>query len=263
MDGAAIPDHQQPPREVGGQLLQEPRRIYTLEGPVLDPSVQPALGGDATDYRQMVSAEWYPEHWSLAPGRIGLDHQGQQVATRLVYEDDGPALVPAFFECQASAPLSSAGWLPRPAGWHVSAASPAPPILLEDAAHLGRVVLDPEVASDDLGHPGLGPDVATKAQGRWPWPAIPVAGAAAGGPIWAGDREVCSGAGLVAMGPGPAQPLADGPLLTPKAAAMRCCGQPSWDSSQARRRRPSRQLVACWEYSAVIHSSMPAIHPDV
>jgi hypothetical protein len=40
-----------------------------------------------------------------------------------------------------------------------------PPILLEDAAHLGRVVLDPEVASDDLGHPRLGPDVATKAQG--------------------------------------------------------------------------------------------------
>jgi hypothetical protein len=44
----------------------------------------------------------------------------------------------------------------------------APPILLEDAAHLGRVVLDPEVASDDLGYSGLGPDVTTKAQGRWP-----------------------------------------------------------------------------------------------
>ena len=42
------------------------------------------------------------------------------------------------------------------------------------------------------------------------------------------------------------------PLVTPKAAAMRCCGQP-WNSSQARRRRPSCQLVACWEYSAVIH----------
>ena len=44
----------------------------------------------------------------------------------------------------------------------------APPILLEDAAHLGRVVFDPEVASDDLGYSGLGPDVTTKAQGRWP-----------------------------------------------------------------------------------------------
>src|ERR687891_1918962 len=32
VDGAAIPDHQQPHRDVGGQLLQEPRRIYTPEG---------------------------------------------------------------------------------------------------------------------------------------------------------------------------------------------------------------------------------------
>jgi hypothetical protein len=48
VDGAAIPDHQQPHRDVGGQLLQEPRRIYTPEGPVLDPGVQPAVGGDAT-----------------------------------------------------------------------------------------------------------------------------------------------------------------------------------------------------------------------
>src|SRR5918999_1624637 len=90
VDGAAIPDDQQPHRDVGGQPLQEPRRIYTPEGPVLDPSVQPAVGGDATDYRQMVSAEGYPEHRSLALGCIGLDHQGQQVATRLVHEDDGP-----------------------------------------------------------------------------------------------------------------------------------------------------------------------------
>jgi hypothetical protein len=41
----------------------------------------------------------------------------------------------------------------------------APVVLLEDAPHLGRVVLDPEVASDDLGHSRLGPNVATKAQG--------------------------------------------------------------------------------------------------
>ena len=63
---------------------------------------------------------------------------------------------------------------PAPDGRLVPLAGPperllaALPILLEDAAHLGRVVLDPEVASDDLGHPGLGPDVATKAKGLWP-----------------------------------------------------------------------------------------------
>src|SRR5688500_7460159 len=68
VDGAATPDHQQAHRDVGGQRLEEPRRIYPPEGPVLDPSVQPAMGGDATDYRQMVPAEGHPEHWSLAPG---------------------------------------------------------------------------------------------------------------------------------------------------------------------------------------------------
>src|SRR5918999_1622701 len=168
VEGAAIPDEQQPHRDVGGPLLQEPRRIYTPEGPVLDPSVQPAMGGDATDYQQMVPAQWYPEHWSLAPGRIGLDHQGQQVATRFVHEDDGPAFVPGLFGARASASLSSAGWLLRPAvardGW----ASGGSTHTAEDAAHLGRVVFDPEVASDDLGYSGLGPDVTTKAQGRWP-----------------------------------------------------------------------------------------------
>jgi hypothetical protein len=60
---------------------------------------------------------------------------------------------------------------PAPDGIFVPLAGPfqrflaAPVVLLEDAPHLGRVVLDPEVASDDLGYPGLGPNVATKAQG--------------------------------------------------------------------------------------------------
>lgn len=43
VDGAAIPDDQQPHRDVGGQLLQEPCRIYPLEGPVLDPAVMPLI----------------------------------------------------------------------------------------------------------------------------------------------------------------------------------------------------------------------------
>jgi hypothetical protein len=54
---------------------------------------------------------------------------------------------------------------PGPDGIFVPLAGPfqrflsAPVVLLEDAPHLGRV------ASDDLGYPGLGPNVATKAQG--------------------------------------------------------------------------------------------------
>src|SRR5919106_4585794 len=64
-----------------------------------------------------------PEKRGLAPGGIGLYHQGQQVAAGLVYEDHGPVFVPGLFSGQASAPLSSAGWRLRPVGWHVSEAS--------------------------------------------------------------------------------------------------------------------------------------------
>jgi hypothetical protein len=39
--------------------------------------VQPALGSDATDYRQVIPAEGHPEHWSLAPGGQDLCPQGQ------------------------------------------------------------------------------------------------------------------------------------------------------------------------------------------
>ena len=49
-----------------------------------------------------------------------------------------------------------------------------------------------------------------------PGPAIPVAAAAAGGPIWAGDREACGGAELGDRGHGPAEPLADGPFAHPQ-----------------------------------------------
>src|ERR687896_1601967 len=114
VDGAAIPDNQQPHRDVGGQVSQEAGGIPAAEGPVLYPGVQPAMGSNAADHREMVPAEGCPEHWGLASGGIGLDHQGQQVAAGLVYEDDAPAFLPGLFSGRASAPLSSAGWLLRP-----------------------------------------------------------------------------------------------------------------------------------------------------
>src|SRR5919106_3744975 len=122
----------------------------------------------------------------------------------------------------------------------------APVVLLEDAPHLGGVVLDPEVASDDLGHSGLGPHVAAKAQGLGSLDQqfqqlepllVGQLGPRPGGLRWCG-----------AWGPSALARLSHwltAPLDTPRASAMRCWCHPSWNSSQARRRRPSRQLVAC------------------
>src|ERR687892_748673 len=120
VNGTAIPDDQQPHRDVGGQVPQETGCIPTTEGPVLYLGVQPAMGGDA--------ANWSRCWW------VNLDL--------------------------------------RPGGW------------------------------------------------RW-----------------------CR-----AWGPSALARLSHwrtAPLDTPRASAMRCWCHPSWNSSQARRRRPSRQLVAC------------------
>ena len=221
VDGTAIPDDQQPHRDVGGQVPQEAGRIPAAEGPVLHPGVQPAMGGDTADHRQVVPAEGHPEHWGLTPGGIGLEHQGQQVAAGLIYKDDGPAFVSGLFSGRASAPLSSAGWPPLagpPQGLLA-----APGVLLEDAPHLGGVVLDPEVASDNLGHPGLGPAVAAKTQGLGSlgqeFQQLEPLLVGQLGPA-AGRLAVAQSLGTIGLGP--TEPLSDAPLVTPRASAMRC-----------------------------------------
>src|ERR687891_675150 len=221
VDGTAIPDDQQAHRDVSGQVPQETGRIPTTEGPVLYLGVQPAMGGDAADHRQMVPAERGPEKRGLAPGGIGPYHQGQQVTAGLVYEDDGSAFVPGlFFRAGQRSSFqrwmaSSSRWLarfrgfwrlqlyclrmrPTWEGWYWT-----PKWRRMTWVTLGWVNLD-------LRPGGL----------RW-----------------------CR-----AWGPSALARLSHwltAPLDTPRASAMRCWCHPSWNSSQARRRRPSRQLVAC------------------
>jgi hypothetical protein len=75
------------------------------------------------------------------------------------------------------------------------------------------MVLDPEVASDNLGHPGLGPDVAAKAKGLGSlgqqFQQLEPLLVGQLGPA-AGRLAVVQGLGTV--GPGPAEPLADSPF---------------------------------------------------
>src|SRR5918992_3707892 len=261
VDGVAIPDHQQPHRDLGGQVPQERRPTYTPEGPVLYPGVQPALGSNAADHREMVSAEGCPEHWGLAPGGIGLDHQGQQVAAGLVYEDDAPAFVPGlFFRAGQRSSFqrrmaASSRWLarlrgfwrlqlyclrmrPTWEGWYWT-----PKWRRMTWATLGWVHTSPRKPK------AWGPWV--KSSSNWSrcwWVNLDLR---PGGLRW------CRAWGPSALAR--QSHWLTAPLDTPRASAMRCWGQASWNSSQARRRRPSRQLVACWERSAVIHCSIPVL----
>src|ERR671916_1929388 len=211
----------------------------------------------------MVPAEGCPEHWSLAPRGIGLDHHGQQVATRFVHEDDGPAFVPGLFlsagqrssfQCRMA---SSSRWLARFRGfWRLQFYCLRMRPTWEGWywtlkwrrmtwATLGWVQTSPRKPKAD------GPWASNSSSWSRCWWAN--LGWRPGG--WQWHR---------AWGPWTLARLSHwlmAPLVTPRAAAMRCCGQPSWNSSQARRRRPSRQLVACWECSTVMHPSMPPIYP--
>jgi hypothetical protein len=213
----------------------------------------------------MVPTEGHPEHWSLAPRGIGLDHQGQQVAAGLVYEDDGPAFLPGlFFRAGQRSSFqrriaSSSRWLARLRGfWRLQSyclrIRPTwegwywtPKWHRITWATLGWVQTSPRKPKS------CGP--WAKSSSSWShcwWVNL---ARRPGGLRW---RR--------AWGPWVLARLSHwltAPLVTPRASAMRCWDQPFWNSSQARRRRPSRQLVACWELSAVIHPSMPALHPDV
>jgi hypothetical protein len=93
----------------------------------------------------------------------------------------------------------------------------APGVLLEDAPYLGGVVLDPEVASDNLGHPGLGPAVAAKTQGLGSlgqeFQQLEPLLVGQLGPA-AGRLAVAQSLGTIGLGP--TEPLADSPFGHPQ-----------------------------------------------
>src|ERR687895_794589 len=221
--------------------------------------------GNAADHREMVSAEGRLEHGRPAPGGIGLDHQGQQVAAGLIYEDAGPAFLPSlFFRAGQRSSFrrwiaSSSRWAARRIGcWRLQS------YCLRMRSTWEGWYWTPKwrrITWATLGWVQTSP--------RKPKAWVPCAKSSSSwSRCWWVNLERRPG-GLRwrrAWGPSALARLSHwltAPLVTPRAAAMRCWGQPSWNSSQARRRRPSRQLVACWECCAVIHSSMPALHPDV
>src|ERR687892_1857472 len=203
-----------------------------------------------------------PEKRRLAPGGIGLYHQGQQVTAGLVYEDDGSAFVPGlFFRAGQRSSFqrwmaSSSRWLarfrgfwrlqlyclrmrPTWEGWYWT-----PKWRRMTWVTLGWVHTSPR---------------KPKAWGLW------TSNSSNWSRCWWVNLDLRPGGLRWCRAWGPSALARQShwltaPLDTPRASAMRCWCHPSWNSSQARRRRPSRQLVACWERSTVIHS---VCHPFI
>src|SRR5215212_7591329 len=156
----------------------------------------------------------------------------------------------APFSEKASAPLSSVRSLLRPALIRSTLGLlQTQPQLLEQTAYVRGVVDDAELFADDLGYPLARPYVSSKTV-RW---------CSLGQKLGQSGTFFLTQAGR-RPGSDPTPQALDtfftspllihwltAPLLTPKASAISCCFHPSRWSSQALRRLPSRQSLACFE----------------
>ncbi len=123
MDRGPIPDDQELAGDVAEQMLEKAHDIRALIGVLLHEHQQPARWSDATDNRQVITAQRQPEDGCLAARSVGPDGPGEQVEARLIDPDDGsPLLVSPLFRAgqrsvrQASM-AASFRWLARWTGF--------------------------------------------------------------------------------------------------------------------------------------------------
>lgn len=116
MDGSAIPDHQQGPRDLTGEQLQKANHIWAFVRMVLGLHEEPAFWSDPTHGRKMVSAQLDAQDGRLPLWRIGADRHRQQVKGGLIYKDDGAlfALGLFFSSCQR---CSFQAWMAASSRW--------------------------------------------------------------------------------------------------------------------------------------------------
>ena len=66
------------------QMLEKAHNAFTPEGLLLHLQVQPAIGCDATNGRQMIVGQGVTQHRRLTPGCIGSLHCWQEIETRFI-----------------------------------------------------------------------------------------------------------------------------------------------------------------------------------
>src|SRR3712207_1576830 len=123
MDRRTIPDDEQLARDLPQGVSQEAHHVWTLEGPLLVHHQQLALQGDAADYREMVAAKVLVQDGRPAHRGVGAHYRRQQVKSRLIHEQNGPALLygPFFSSGQRSSfqllMAFSSRWFARRSGF--------------------------------------------------------------------------------------------------------------------------------------------------
>src|SRR5258708_10757500 len=257
MKWCAVQDDEELAADLTQQPAQEAHDIGAAIGMVLRLHKEAPVRGESADRGQVVVRQRHAQDGRVPTGRPGPHGHRQEVEAGLIYPDDGAPLLDRFF--------SKAG--------HRSCHQAAMPVSSRCVARSrGRWTLWCRAWSSRLTWAGwyVTPKVrritsATRLQVHiWPRKPYALEPRSSRTGIWAScsavSRGVGPGAGWRRNASTPSsRPRVShwltAPGVTPSAAAMAVCFQPCCLSSQARRRRPSRQ--SSWE---VFVRMPPAYH---
>ena len=84
MDGRAIPDDQQLAWDITQEMLKKADNTITPEGLLLHLHVQPVIGRDATNGRQMIVGQGVMQERCLAYGRMAPPDRRQEIESRFI-----------------------------------------------------------------------------------------------------------------------------------------------------------------------------------
>ena len=262
MNGSSVPNDQQLAWNMPQKVLQEADDIDALKGAVLHQHVELSLWRDPADGRKMVSCQARADDRCLSHWGIGPHDRWQQVEARFVHPKQRVLLLYGFFltsghrSWRHRSMASSSRWLARRTGF----------CTLQPQARRIRLTWAGWYETPNSRRITSATREQVHISPRKPNASAPLFNSS-------GIRARCS---CVKRGVGPGglrvrnastpPSLARfshwliAPCVTPNASAMRYCFQPFWCSSQARKRRASRQSVGRLDRDFLIAPSIPQVY---
>ena len=262
MNGSSVPNDQQLAWNMPQKVLQEADDVDALKGAVLHQHVELSLWRDPADGRKVVSCQTRADDRRLPHWSVGSHDRWQQVETRFVHPKQCEIFLYGLFftsgqrSCRHRSMASSSRWLARRTGF--CTLQPQSRRIRLTWAGWYETPNSRRITSATREQVHMSP--------RKPKVSTPLFNSS-------GIRARCSGVKR-GVGPGtlrvrnasipPSRPRFShwliAPCVTPNASAIRHCFQPFWCSSQARKRRASRQSVGRLDRDFSIAPSIPQVY---
>jgi hypothetical protein len=93
MDHRAIPDNQQLAWDVVPQMIQEADHLGARDRRLVDLEIESLVQAHGADDREMITAKSVMQDRSLAHGRVGAQHGGQQIEAAFIQEEQRALLL--------------------------------------------------------------------------------------------------------------------------------------------------------------------------